>query len=646
MKINRKTRKSNSIARRLVSIVTIFVMLFSIITVNSGMYAFAANKTATIVTPNGLNVREKAGTSYNVIITLPFETEVEIVGDATDSNGSKWYKVKKVISGDEIVGYVKADSNYIMVNDGSKKPDTSIVSKESNCSYADVLMEVGKRTGMSPYVIASMLIVEQGTSGVGNCISGKVSGYEGYYNYFNISAVAGSGYTAVENGLKYAAKEGTYERPWNSRFKSILGGAEIYVQNYIGNNQNTLYTKKWNVMNGLSNVSLHQYMTNIEGAYQEAKNLRNGYLSVMDESLDFIIPIYENMPNEVATPPSTNNTDEITALIQSAKESVANFVIDEAGNTIYADGSIFSPEGEVLRQPDKVEDLYIPINSYEVGLVTKGFPASYVPLLSALHELHPMWTFTPSFTGIDWEEAVKKEAVLGKSLVSSTRGAYYKSKKSPAYNSETGKYKSYDTGGWNAASTVAIKYFMDPRRFLTDTGIFIFMNQKYDPLVQTKLGLEKILAGTFMSGAFPEYVDAFGSTSGSSSGSSDVVNPIENNPKDEQTLKEKNASIISGVENTTIKNSSSLTSKGIKISWTKSAGYKVDYYEVFRSTKKSSGYGKEPFYTTSSGSKTTYTNTKDLKKGNTYYFKVRGVREIDGKKYYTAWSTKSYRTIK
>ncbi len=105
--------------------------------------------------------------------------------------------------------------------------------------------------------------------------------------------------------------------------------------------------------------------------------------------------------------------------------------------------------------------------------------------------------------------------------------------------------------------------------------------------------------------------------------------------------------IRQGVKDTTIKLSSSLTSAGkVRLTWKKSAGYRVDYYEVFRSTKKSSGYTSTPFYTTQDGTKTTYTNTKSLKKGNTYYYKVRGVRTIDGKKYYTNYSTKAWRTIR
>lgn len=106
------------------------------------------------------------------------------------------------------------------------------------------------------------------------------------------------------------------------------------------------------------------------------------------------------------------------------------------------------------------------------------------------------------------------------------------------------------------------------------------------------------------------------------------------------------ATLRAGVENTTIKASSSVGKGYIKLNWKKSSGYKVDYYEVFRSTKKNSGYGLNAFYRTSSGSKTTYKNTKALKKGTRYYFKIRGARLIDGVKVCTNWSNKTWRVAK
>ena len=110
---------------------------------------------------------------------------------------------------------------------------------------------------------------------------------------------------------------------------------------------------------------------------------------------------------------------------------------------------------------------------------------------------------------------------------------------------------------------------------------------------------------------------------------------------------DKNAKLIKGVENTTIALKSKLTKNGnVLLTWTKSKGYKVDRFEIYRSVKKSSGYGRKAFFTTKDGSWSKYLNTKELKAGKTYYYKVRGVRVIDGKEYYTQWSNKAWRTIK
>lgn len=104
--------------------------------------------------------------------------------------------------------------------------------------------------------------------------------------------------------------------------------------------------------------------------------------------------------------------------------------------------------------------------------------------------------------------------------------------------------------------------------------------------------------------------------------------------------------IIKGIENTEITLKSSFTTKGnIHLNWEKSPGYRVDYYEVFRSVKRNSGYSQKPFFTTCSSTKNDYTNTS-VRPGIRYYYKVRGVREIDGMLYYTQWSNKAWRTAR
>ena len=74
----------------------------------------------------------------------------------------------------------------------------------------------------------------------------------------------------------------------------------------------------------------------------------------------------------------------------------------------------------------------------------------------------------------------------------------------------------------------------------------------------------------------------------------------------------------------------------VKLSWKKAKGYKVDAYEVYRANAKNGKYVK--LYTTKNAKKRSFTNGRSLQAGKTYYYKVRGVRTVDGKKYYTKWS--------
>lgn len=88
--------------------------------------------------------------------------------------------------------------------------------------------------------------------------------------------------------------------------------------------------------------------------------------------------------------------------------------------------------------------------------------------------------------------------------------------------------------------------------------------------------------------------------------------------------------------------------KGIKITWTAAAGDKtLDGVEVYRSTERYKGYGTKPFYTsTKGGNEGSYINTKSLKKGTKYYYRVRGYVLVNGEKVYTDYSTKAWRTVK
>ena len=167
--------------------------------------------------------------------------------------------------------------------------------------YVDIIMDAAAQSGVSPYVLAAMILQEQGTNGGSPLISGNYSGYPGYYNFFNVEAYQSGSMSAIQTGLRYASQSGSYGRPWDTVEKSIIGGAQNYGDNYVKAGQNTFYLKKFNVQG--SNLYKHQYMTNIQGAASEAERLSKAYSSVKDSALEFQIPVYNNMPETACAAP-------------------------------------------------------------------------------------------------------------------------------------------------------------------------------------------------------------------------------------------------------------------------------------------------------------------------------------------------------
>ena len=103
------------------------------------------------------------------------------------------------------------------------------------------------------------------------------------------------------------------------------------------------------------------------------------------------------------------------------------------------------------------------------------------------------------------------------------------------------------------------------------------------------------------------------------------------------------ASIGYEVEAIKIKTSSKATKGAMTIKWRVVGGNKdaAAGYQVWRSTKANKGFKK--MITTK---KMTYKNTKNLKKGTRYYYRVRAYAEVDGKVYFSDYSNKAYRKAK
>ena len=214
---------------------------------------------------------------------------------------------------------------------------TNMMGGTVTVSYADILMEAAEQSKVSPYMLAAMILQEQGSKGT----SGSISGATGYYNYFNVGAYAANGMTAVERGLWYAAQSGSYNRPWNTPEKAIVGGALFYAQNYLSAGQNTLYLKRFNVQG--SNMFKHQYMTNTAGAAEEGKNLGKAYTDTMRAGiLVFNIPIYNGMPETPCPMPTKdgNPNNKLQYLAVDGFTLTPSFNLDTTSYTLVVDPSV------------------------------------------------------------------------------------------------------------------------------------------------------------------------------------------------------------------------------------------------------------------------------------------------------------------
>ena len=167
---------------------------------------------------------------------------------------------------------------------------------DASMTYAQAFVRSGAENNVSPFLLAARVRQEQG-SGTSPLISGTYGGYEGYYNYFNINASGSTTAAIIQNGLSTAKANG-----WDTRYKSIYGGAKTLATRYIARKQYTIYFQKFDVVNG---ISYHQYMQNIQAPYTEGRSIYKSYLNsgILEAAHVFSIPVYNNMPTYVCALP-------------------------------------------------------------------------------------------------------------------------------------------------------------------------------------------------------------------------------------------------------------------------------------------------------------------------------------------------------
>ena len=130
--------------------------------------------------------------------------------------------------------------------------------------------------------------------------------------------------------------------------------------------------------------------------------------------------------------------------------------------------------------------------SYEQELKNLGFPDSYIPYLVKLHSLHPNWNFKPVQTNHSWNTVVSNEQ--NKNFISST---YLNDPIKNIYQQGLSNEK-----GWYIATNEVNAFYLDPRNFLTEKFVFMFMDLKYNygPNGKTTLNREDPITKEYYKG--------------------------------------------------------------------------------------------------------------------------------------------------
>ena len=163
-------------------------------------------------------------------------------------------------------------------------------------SVAEALIQAGRNANVDAYFITARLIQEQGRSGTTLSRGYEYNGVI-VYNPFNINATGNSSEEILQNAAEYA-----YEQGWDSLEKALIGGVDFVRSGYIDVGQNTLYLQKFDIVNQDETLYSHQYMQNLLAPESEASNMKSIYeaSATVDTNLNFIVPLYENTPEEVS----------------------------------------------------------------------------------------------------------------------------------------------------------------------------------------------------------------------------------------------------------------------------------------------------------------------------------------------------------
>ena len=493
------------------TITAVIVFVFLLCTLASAAFVdteavYSAGETGKI-NATDVNVRSGAGTTYSILGTVNKGYTFTVTGTKKDKSGAKWYKFRyKSKDGYVLAKYVSiVKSSSVTAVSNLKGTVTSSdgvnVRKGPGTSYGALgVLAKGKSfnitgkakdskgvwwyrltfSGKTGYVSSQYVKTKSSASTVTAVSNTKGSVISS--NGVNVRSGAGTGYSKIgylKKGKTFTVTGKTTDSKGNKWYRLNYSGRTGYVM--------ADYIKTTKVSQTSENGKADDSRQDNGSDTSKEVSFRMGTVTASDGL---------NVRSGAGTGYSV-----LTVLDKGISVEITGSKKASNGKTWYAYKYSSSKTGYICSDYVSVKTVKSD-SSFESYLTKQGFPESYKSGLRVLHASHPKWVFKAVKTGYSWSTALSKESVIGRNLVSPSSPKSYRSTASGAYNSRTGAWTRFD-GSWYAANSKVIAYYMDPRNFLTENGIYQFMTHRYDSGSQSSATVKAVIKGSFMEGRNP-----------------------------------------------------------------------------------------------------------------------------------------------
>ena len=468
-------------------------ILFAFVNIHSDAKAASITSTTYKTNSSNVNFRKKASTSSSKIGILKENTTLTYISTSKKKSGT-WYKVKATVNGKTKTGYVFADyvtktETYSFYQRTGTVKSSAVVYKSANKSskkkttlYKGTVVTATKYLRVNGKKWYKVSYKQNGKTASGYILKSKITLHK---------VTASSKYAKNYDIIKSTTLYSTASKYSAAKVKLPAKTDIVYL------NKLTVNNTKW------------QKVT----AYVNGKTY-TGY--VLASKTAASSKVKTSGTNLKATAKSSTSLKKMANL---ASANVASLTANQTvtiTNTYSVNGDVWYKISATVN--GKKYSGYLPksaviLESDAKFLISiEDFPSSYKSALKELHEKYPNWQFVPIETGLEWSDVIKNESVVKKNTISTTvpnggePGTYsapfsYLSTEDGAYDWGTDTYTLCDGTTWYTASEKVVKYYMDPRNFLTAEGIFQFEALAYNSS-QSKSVVSSILKNTFMSGNY------------------------------------------------------------------------------------------------------------------------------------------------